>query len=70
MFSIEKALFWLSGQGSAKVCWSASIFSTKFKQIIPFGIISWSDSKRFRQWWLFCRVMVRVDQCRPAGAEH
>jgi transposase-like protein len=46
-------------QSSAQDRWSAYIFSTKFKQRMPFCIISWSDSKHFRpsdaffaEWWL------------------
>jgi hypothetical protein len=45
-------------QGYAQDCWSAYIFQTKFKQIVPFCIISWSDSKLFSrsggffvEWW-------------------
>jgi hypothetical protein len=35
-------------QGSAQDCWMPTFFSTKFKQIMPFCLISWSDSKLFR----------------------
>jgi hypothetical protein len=37
----------LDTPGSAQDCWSAYIFSTKFKQVMPFYIISWSDSKLY-----------------------
>jgi hypothetical protein len=47
------------------------IFSTKFKQIIPFCIISWSDSKCFRpsSRWLFCLVVVGADRQGQNTAE-
>jgi hypothetical protein len=52
--------------GSAQDYWSAYIFATKFKQIMPFCIISWSRFKTFYAEW---GVVVGADQCRAAGAE-